>query len=106
MLGQTPPLYPNPPSNVGLSVTPPCPTGTGSCGITASFSPSFGGDNAFNSNTDPLTGTEWVGVFTDDTTSATVEQAGNGTTCVRYACKKQSEYWWYKVRLMYEVERI
>jgi hypothetical protein len=32
--------------------------------------------------------------------------AGNGTTCVRYACKKQSEYWWYKVRLMYEVERI
>ena len=107
MLGQTPPLYPNPPNNgTFLPASAPCPTGAGTCAISASLSPSFGGDGPFNNATEPLTGTEWEGIFTDDQTSGTVELAGNGTTCVRYACKKQSEYWWYKVRLMYEVERI
>ena len=106
VLGQTPAVYPNAPSNTGLSVTPPCPTGAGSCGITASMNPVFGGDGAFGNSTDVLTGTAWEGTFTDDTSNGYSLPAGNGTTCVRYACVNESEYWWYKAKVMYEVERI
>lgn len=106
ILGTAPAVYPNPPSNTGLSVSPPCSTGPGSCGITASLSPAFAGDGSFGNNTDVLTGTAWEGIFTDDTSNGYSLPAGNGTTCVRYACVNESEYWWYKAKLMYEVERI
>lgn len=102
----SPPTYPNSPNNTGLSASPPCPTGAGSCGISAVISPLFGGDNAFGNNTAVLSGTAWEGIFSDETANAYSLGAGNGSNCMRYACVNETQYWWYKARVMYEVERI